>query len=45
MYFKYRIPKMKKSISLNDLNLFVNVVQAGSLTKASELALDPYGDY
>ena len=36
MYFKYRIPKMKKSISLNDLNLFVNVVQAGSLTKASE---------
>lgn len=27
---------MKKSISLNDLNLFINVVQAGSLTKASE---------
>lgn len=27
---------MKKSISLNDLNLFINVVQAGNLTKASE---------
>ncbi|OCG06011.1 LysR family transcriptional regulator [Gilliamella apis] len=27
---------MEKSISLNDLNLFINVVQAGSLTKVSE---------
>lgn len=27
---------MKESISLDDLNLFINVVKAGSLTKASE---------